>query len=363
MQLQYFAGENNTYLFVIGPGEARTIDLGPTRELENSLRPLLTYFSDAKAFDVDPAGYAAAAHAAYVSYLAPAAPPEDAPLLILPDGLLSYVPFAGLVTEPTSSSAYLLHRNPTAYAQSSTLFGREHKQPAGKALAFTPYAESLRGQEEPALPFSADEAATLTQLYAADHLDGAAATRAALLDTAANYGVLHLATHAWATRDGKSPPRILTADDPVYLPDVYGMSLNGALVTLSACRSNVGQMARGEGVLGLGRAFRAAGAGGVVASLWSLNDRTTADLTTAFYGHLANGETKPLALHHAQKDFLSRDDLPAYLKSPYYWAGLTYYGDATKMTPSAKTGIWLWLVLAGLVLTIAGMLWRRFYVA
>lgn len=360
MQLQYFAGEERTYLFVLSPSEARTVDLGPTEALEQTLRPLLGYFADPKAFDADPAGYAAAANTAYVSYFAPAAPPEGAALLILPDGLLSYVPFAALITGPDNEEPYLLQRNPTAYAQSSTLFGREWNNPPGEALSFTPFTEPMAGQNEPVLAFSADEAAALQDFYAAHQLNGTAASRAALLDTAGHYGILHLATHAWATRDGKAAPRILTADAPVYLPDVYGMHLNGALVTLSACRSNVGQMVRGEGVLGLGRAFRAAGAGGVVASLWSLNDRTTANLTTAFYERLAAGDTKPMALHHAQHNFLTRDDLPAYLKSPYYWAGLTYYGDAGTVAPPAKTGFWLWAVAAGLLLSIAGLLWRRF---
>ena len=113
---------------------------------------------------------------------------------------------------------------------------------------------------------------------------------------------------------------------------------------LSACQSNIGPLAKGEGVLGLGRAFTAAGAKGVVASLWSLNDRATMEVVTSFYAHLAKGSSKPSALHAAQLEYLNRTDIPAYLKSPYYWAGLTYYGDAGKL-PSRSWPIWIWGIL------------------
>jgi CHAT domain-containing protein len=150
-----------------------------------------------------------------------------------------------------------------------------------------------------------------------------------------------------------SPPRILTATEPVYLPDVYAHRLNAALVTLSACQSNIGPLARGEGVLGMGRAFAAAGAQGVVASLWMLNDRAAADVNDRFYEQLARGVSKPVALHQAQLDYLNRTDMPAYLKSPYYWAGLTYYGDANPLPTSPN--LW-WFVFPILIVLAAA--WR-----
>ena len=109
-------------------------------------------------------------------------------------------------------------------------------------------------------------------------------------------------------------------------------------------------------MLGFGRAFRAAGAGGVVASLWSLNDRATAEVTATFYRHLADGKSKPLALRRAQLEYLRRTDLPAYLKSPYYWAALTYYGDAGALPVSGISPAW-W---AGVMLFVplGVLLWR-----
>ncbi|MEM6772796.1 MAG: CHAT domain-containing protein, partial [Bacteroidota bacterium] len=73
------------------------------------------------------------------------------------------------------------------------------------------------------------------------------------------------------------------------------------------------------------------------------------EITATFYEYLADGASKPQALHQAQLDYLQRDDLPTYLKSPYYWAALTYYGDAGTM-PAPGTGMLWWLVLGGIVL-------------
>lgn len=350
-QLQYFWGREHVYLLVLSPEEVSVRALGRVAAIEPQVRTLLEYFAGAKTIDNDPEGYQQVAHQVYETFFAPASAPENEAVLVLPDGLLGYVPFAALTT--SAKGGYLLEQNPISYAQSSSVFARKSVVETANALAFTPFVTALANQPEAPLPFSAEEAEKLSGRYATQALSGAAASREALLGNAGQYGILHLGTHAYATHSEGEPARILTATDPLYLPDVYGLQLEGALVTLSACQSNIGPLAIGEGVLGFGRAFRAAGAGGVVASLWSLNDRAAADITASFYEHLAAGQPKPLALHQAQMDYLRRDDLPGYLKSPYYWAPLIYYGDAEALP--VQSNKYVWEVIVTLVLiSIAG---------
>src|SRR6185436_16010655 len=76
--------------------------------------------------------------------------------------------------------------------------------------------------------------------------------------------------------------------------------LNADLVVLSACESALGKELGGEGLIGLTRAFQYAGARTVLASLWKISDRTTAELMVRFYKHLKDGMTKDEALRAAQ---------------------------------------------------------------
>ena len=361
-QIHFFTGPERTYAFSFTETSVQTVDLGPSTDLAPALRALMTFFTGPNVIDKDPAGFLAASHEVYRLLLEPLniAPGEN--LLILPDGLLAYLPFNALVTEAGAkdigSAPYLIRRNPVSYAQSATILDRQlakGPETGTEKLAFAPFVDALPDNPAPALTYSKTEVAGLDKSYAPAVLEGSAAQRSALLGMANNRSLLHLSTHAFATPEGDEPPRILTADAPVYPVDIYGLDLNADLVTLSACESNIGPLAVGEGVLSLGRAFTAAGARGVVASLWSLNDRATADIVTGFYDQLANGKRKPLALHEAQLAYLNRTDLPGYLKSPYYWAGLTYYGDGGTLSAEGW-GWWPLGLVAGLLLAV-GLFW------
>lgn len=362
-QVHFFTGAERTYAFSLTETSTQTVDLGPITDLAPALRALMHFFTDPNVIDKDPAGFLAASHEVYRLLLEPLNIEPEENLLMLPDGLLAYLPFNALVTEvgatDIGSAPYLIRRNPVSYAQSATVLDRQLIKDAETGsgnLAFAPFLTALPDNPAPALTYSNEEVNGLASSYGSDDLlEGPDAKRSALLSMASSRSLLHLSTHAYASPEGDEPPRILTADAPVYTIDVYGLDLNADLVTLSACESNIGPLAAGEGVLSLGRAFTAAGARGVVASLWSLNDRATADIVTDFYDQLADGARKPLALHKAQLAYLDRKDLPGYLKSPYYWAGLTYYGDGGGL----PAGGWSWWVLGllGGVVLLGALYW------
>src|SRR5207249_2990709 len=107
--------------------------------------------------------------------------------------------------------------------------------------------------------------------------------------------IVHFATHALF--DEERPERsglALTAVPPasdglLQMREVYGLKLHAALVTLSACQTALGQNVTGEGLIGLSRAFFYAGANAVMASLWNVNDASTARLMGDFYATLSAG--------------------------------------------------------------------------
>ncbi|HEX9368518.1 MAG TPA: CHAT domain-containing protein [Vicinamibacterales bacterium] len=183
------------------------------------------------------------------------------------------------------------------------------------------------------LPFTGTELRAIAEVYgpAARILEGAGATERALRDADLSaLTILHFATHGLI--DESHPERsglVLTAlppadDGVLQVREVYGLRLHEALVTLSACETALGTNVRGEGMIGLSRAFFYAGADLVVASLWNVNDRSTATLMTRFYEGLGRGEPAAAALRHAKLTFLQG---PQKMRDPYYWAPFIAIGN------------------------------------
>src|SRR5262249_28588236 len=108
------------------------------------------------------------------------------------------------------------------------------------------------------------------------------------------------------------------------LYDIYNLRLGSDLVVLSACQTALGGEIKGEGLIGLTRGFLYAGAPRVVASLWQIDDRTSAELMKRFYeGLLTRGERPAAALRAAQIAVWRTKGLDA----PYYWAAFTLQGE------------------------------------
>jgi CHAT domain-containing protein len=149
-------------------------------------------------------------------------------------------------------------------------------------------------------------------------LVGAAATEARVRAALPEAGLMHFAAHAVV--DGARP-----LDAYVQLAHADGagqdghddgrlaawevlseLTIDAELVTLSACRTARGRTLGGDGVLGLSQAFQLAGAEAVLATLWDVPDRPTAELIEVFYQVLADGHDAASALRAAQLDMLAR---------------------------------------------------------
>lgn len=155
----------------------------------------------------------------------------------------------------------------------------------------------------------------------------------ALGNDIAQFRFLHFATHGlldsvhpelsglvFSTVDERGRPR----DGLVRLHEIFGLSLQADLVVLSACQTALGRDIKGEGLVGLTRGFMYAGAPRVIATLWDVDDRATAELMRRFYQHLLKERpTAAVSLRAAQ---LSLMQDPQW-SSPYYWAGFILLGD------------------------------------
>jgi CHAT domain-containing protein len=187
------------------------------------------------------------------------------------------------------------------------------------------------------LPFSGHEVETIAGLVAesdrfvATGLDASASAVAG--SNLKDYRYVHFATHGvidsaqpvsssliFSMRDSVGNPE----DGFFRLRDVYNMELTADLVVLSACETALGREVRGEGLLGLTQGFLYAGTKSVVASLWQVSDRATAELMAIFYKNmLVDGDRPARALSKAQLEF-SQD---RRWSDPYFWSGFVVLGE------------------------------------
>ena len=107
----------------------------------------------------------------------------------------------------------------------------------------------------------------------------------------------------------------LSSEDGIWTAlEIANLDLSATrLVVLSACETGRGTLDNYDGVLGLRRAFKLAGADQLILSLWKVPDQATADLMRAFYAAYVNGKTAAEALVHAQQTLRQR------YPNPYYW--------------------------------------------
>ncbi len=259
---------------------------------------------------------------------------------LLPDGPLHRLPFEVL---PFGTTTVIDHGE-VAYASSATLLAERRRQQdpadlvmrdddreACPLLAFGDPTLTTESATDPAsaqpaqqrgglphltpLPYARREVRHLQSLIpGACVLVGAEANEAAFAREAPHSRLLHLATHAWIDDENPEYSGIALAptaasatakgeDGLLQAWEVAQMNLQADLVTLSACETGRGRWLRGEGIVGLARAFRIAGARSLVVSLWDVDDAATAELMRLFYERLVEGEPACTALRGAKLAF------------------------------------------------------------
>ena len=219
------------------------------------------------------------------------------------------------------------------------------------------------------MPYAEKEVRTIRRHFAtSEALLGAAATESAFKARAPHARILHLAAHnsldvanVWQSKiELARAPRLDQQGEDGFLHayEIFGLELSADLVVLSACDSGRGRLRRGEGLLGMSRAFLYAGAPRLVASLWPVADQTTAELMRHFYGHLAAGLDTRRALQNAQTDLIR-----AGYTHPFYWSAFILIGPAGVVKaqgPPARSGV-LWALPMALLGAGTWVLRRRLW--
>jgi CHAT domain-containing protein/tetratricopeptide (TPR) repeat protein len=231
-------------------------------------------------------------------------------LLVVPHGPLHYLPVHALY----DGAAYLLERFEIGYLPAAgALPYCRHKPQAANGLLALGYSGNGR------LPQAPQEASSIAQIWRGATLLEEEATLANLRQQAGGYRLLHLATHGEFRPDNPLFSGLALADGWLTTLDIFNLRLQASLVTLSACQTGRSLVGGGDELLGLMRAFLAAGACSLVATFWPVEDTLTASLMQDFYQALAAGADKGTALRQAQLPYLDRH--------PYFWAPFFLVGD------------------------------------
>jgi len=354
--LEYALGENRSFVWIVSRSTFKYVVLPPRREIERQSETLLALLPRR-----DDAAIAAAARQLSNSILAPvAAYIGDSRLLIVASGALQRVPFAmlplpgssePLVTRhesavlPSASTIALLRTPSPAYREPSksiaifadpVFTGAPVPNRILEHLASAPVDPAVP-RSIPQLPFTrreAEEIARLTPKETTLLALGSNASRKAALDSALeNYRYIHFATHGYLDPEHPSLSALLLSfrngnnepeDGFLRVSDIYNLRFNASLVVLSACQTGLGKEVRGEGLIGLPRAFLFAGVPRVVVSLWNVNDQATAELMRLFYRRLVKDGLRPAAaLRQAQLALRKQNRW----NSPYYWAAFQQQGE------------------------------------
>jgi CHAT domain-containing protein len=330
--------------------------------------------------------FVAASNALYKAVVEPAASViGDKRILVVADGALNYIPFEALVKNSDgadyASLNYLVKTNEVVYSPSASVIAAIRQgsasstgksmllvadpvfsadDPRAKGGATASSSGETRGLglglesavndvagENPSTggPFRlARLAGTRTEADAISAIAKTGGGQADLwTDLNANednvksrdlssYRYVHVATHGLLDADRPQFTGVVLSlvgnksNDGFFRTDeIFNLKLGSPLVMLSACETGLGKEKRGEGVIGLTRAFMYAGAPTVGVSLWSVADKSTADLMTDFYKRLLGATAQPpgAAMREAQLAMINGKKYSA----PFYWAPFVLVGE------------------------------------
>ncbi|HOF58466.1 MAG TPA: CHAT domain-containing protein [Syntrophorhabdaceae bacterium] len=358
--LEYLVTHDKTFLWVVDKSSLNVIEI-PVKnkdlfDMVNKLRENIINHSE---------NYKDDAKKLYKILIEPAKPYiKTRRVAIAPHSALHYLPFHALVADSwgqvnktRATPKFLIEEYDIFYLPSASVlkFVFEKRKPfTGKVLAFgNPYL----GDQRLDLPHAEEEVANIKSVYPqTSYYLKKKATKKRVVDLSALYNVIHFATHGELNASSPLFSNIRlasTKDDSGRLEvhEIFNLNLeNSALVILSACETGLGKLTEGDEYVGLTRAFIYAGTPSVVASLWKVNDRSTAEFMKLFYRNLKI-YPKSEALRKAQLEMINgktgkgivrgvggitTDKTGAGNKKaqktvngshPYFWAPFVLFGD------------------------------------
>ena len=376
--IEYFTGTKNIFALRITAGELNiekiALDFPLDKWVKSMREGIYNYHFEKQDQKSDELfknyinDYTEASFGLYEKLIAPVIKNEaKEKLLIIPDGILAYIPFEALLTQAPklntsfNSYKYLLKQKQISYAYSlSFLLNNKNlnlKRTLKPYLGIAPKFDqvlayksiSSRRKGLGTLNFNINEVENIQKIIGGDVIIGEEAFKEEFCKQAPNYQILHLSTHAKANDINGEDSYIAFSskgdskkNELLFVSEIYNLALDADMVVLSACETGIGQLQKGEGILSLARAFSYTGAKSIISSMWSVDDARTKTLMEFFYQNLKQGQAKDEALRNAKLTYLSNNS--EFYCQPYFWAGFIPIGDMVSIEfNSSNKKYWWWL--------------------
>ena len=362
--LEYALGEQKSFVWAVTPDSVQSFELPGRATIEQEAKRYYQLLADRNA------SLAEASTSLTGMLLAPVAGElKQKRLVIVAEGVLQYLPFATLQSPEGSRPLIVDHEIVTLPSASVLAVLREdfaNRKPAPRSVAVladpvfsandarlnqqashtegsSVWNDAQRSASESGLDglvrlrFSRQEADQIVRVAnegrSLKALDFSANRAVAMDARLSDYRIVHFATHGLINNQHPDLSGIVLSlvDEQgrsqngfLRLYDIYNLKLNADLVVLSACQTALGKEIKGEGLVGLTRGFMYAGAPRVVASLWRIDDRGTAEIMKRFYESMLKDGLRPAAALRAAQISMLNDKR---WQSPHFWAAFTIQGE------------------------------------
>ena len=346
--VEYFYGRKNIYQFIIYNDGINLSKINLNETNKKHITDFIHLFDTASIINNDIGKFTTAAFTLYnVLNLSKIATFKNA--IIIPDGLLNFIPFETLLFSKTNTTnfskmPFVVQKQNIVYNTSTAFYlKKEETNNTNNLLGIFPVFEKTKNS----LTYSIDEANAIKEEMHATLFLKDKATKEVFIKNCSDYSIIHLSTHA-SSGDFSTSANIEFYKNTMFLNELYSLNLNTNLVVLSACETGVGKLYKGEGAMSIARGFQYAGAQNVLFSLWQINDLSTSQIMQSFYKNYSDNQSASTSNHQSKLDYLKDDTISNIKKSPYYWGAFVYYGELTKPTSDRKliyTTICLFIIL------------------
>lgn len=347
--VHYFIGDTVTYILAITASDTKFIRFSKNQFDNTMLTRFLEFCSDKNSLNSHYDLFAALSNTIYKTLFLPIELPKGRVIICL-DNLV--IPFEALCTD-TRGKNFLLNDYSFSYVYAARNLTGVHdlnNNATGNFLGIAPVSFSAYLNEAD-LANSSGAISDCAKYYSINHiLRGKDANRKNFFAQMPGYSIVNIFSHAVADST-EAEPKLFLQDSVIRLSELQLIHRPATeLVVLSACQTNLGKNATGEGIYSLARGFTAAGIPSVAATLWNADEHTIYTITENFNQNLSKGMNKDEALCQAKLSYMKTNSNEKLL--PYFWANIIIVGNTDPVKLVQKEN-WSLLILAAILLIIA----------